>query len=97
MEKVIWSDRALADLGHIVRYIALNNPEAAIRLGQGMIDLTKLLGAFPKMGRIHPKSKRRDRYIPHKGYLIFYHQLDEHHAIEIIRILHGARDLDDLA
>lgn len=38
MEKVIWSDRALADLEHIVRYIAFNNPEAAIRLGQGIID-----------------------------------------------------------
>lgn len=96
MEKVIWTDGALADLGIILRYIARDNPDAALRLGQNILELTKLLSAFPKMGRVYPKSQRKSRCIPHKSYLIIYHVDEERRMIEIVRILHGARDVSSI-
>jgi toxin ParE1/3/4 len=96
MGKVVWSDGALADLGIILRYIARDNPAAAQRLGQNILEVTKLLSTFPKMGRVYSKSKRKSRCIPHKSYLIFYNEDEGRRTIEILRILHGARDVSPL-
>ena len=96
MEKVIWTDRALADLGVILRYVARDNPEAAQRLGQNILEVTNLLSSFPKMGRIYPKSSRKSRCMPHKNYLIIYQEDENRRMIEILRILHGARNLENL-
>ncbi|MBI2498262.1 MAG: type II toxin-antitoxin system RelE/ParE family toxin, partial [Opitutae bacterium] len=41
--KVIWSDDAIADLAAIVRHIAADNPAAAARTGQTILESTRLL------------------------------------------------------
>jgi toxin ParE1/3/4 len=44
---VILSPKAVGDLEKIVRYIALNNPEAARKVGQKLLDKTKELSQSP--------------------------------------------------
>jgi toxin ParE1/3/4 len=39
--KIILSPKAVGDLEAIVRYIALNNPEAASSVGQNLLNKTK--------------------------------------------------------
>jgi plasmid stabilization system protein ParE len=47
---VILSLKAVGDLEAIVRYIGLNNPEAARKVGQNLLNKTKELGQFPFKG-----------------------------------------------
>jgi toxin ParE1/3/4 len=53
--KVILSLRAIQDLEEIVRYISVDNPRAAERLGYALIDAALSLGTFPERGRIVPE------------------------------------------
>ena len=48
--KVIWSDEAIAGLRGICSYIARNNPEAALRMGNGILDHVRILARFPFIG-----------------------------------------------
>jgi toxin ParE1/3/4 len=48
---VILSPKAVGDLEKIVRYIALNNPEAARKVGQNLLEKTKELSQFPFKGQ----------------------------------------------
>ena len=45
--KVIWSEAAIADLNDICSYIAQHNPQAAHRLGRGILDHVRILASFP--------------------------------------------------
>src|SRR5258708_14673594 len=47
--KVIWSDGAITDLHGICTYIARDNPEAASRMGNGILDHVRILAQFPFM------------------------------------------------
>ena len=35
--KIIWSDAAIADVEEACSYVAQNDPQAAVRLGRGII------------------------------------------------------------
>ncbi|MDR9900957.1 type II toxin-antitoxin system RelE/ParE family toxin [Aetokthonos hydrillicola Thurmond2011] len=79
------------DLLEIWSYIAQNNVEAADRIFDKIDQKCQLLSTTPKAG------VRRDDLVPgllcliEGNYLIFYRIIDE--TIEILRILHGARNL----
>lgn len=55
MAEVIWAEPALQQLDAIAEYIALDNPAAASRLVQEVLDKTERLEAFPQSGRIPPE------------------------------------------
>jgi toxin ParE1/3/4 len=86
---------AKADLANIVDYLAF---PAAERFVEAVKHDFELLRQFPGAGGIrkHPSASLRGlRSWPVKGfrkYLIFY--VPRERAIEIIRILHGAQDVD---
>lgn len=52
------------------------------------------LAEEPLLGPARPDLGDRLRYMPHDRYLIFY--VVRHDGIEIVRVLHGARRLEDL-
>jgi len=93
--EVVFSSRARADLREIAAYIADDNPSRAESfvndLEQTCIDLANMPRAFPLVPRYRNRGYRRRSY---RGYLIFYVVLGE--FIEIVRILHGARDYSRL-
>ncbi|RBP33948.1 plasmid stabilization system protein ParE [Marinobacter pelagius] len=55
MAEVIWTEPALQELNAIAEYIALDNPAAASRLVQEVLDKTERLENFPQSGRIPPE------------------------------------------
>lgn len=55
MAKVIWTEPALQELDAIAEYIALDNPDAASHLVQGVFEKTERLEDFPQFGRIPPE------------------------------------------
>ena len=51
-----------------------------------------VLGQYPKMGRDRSDIVPGVRSFPVGNYLIFYREISQ--GVEIIRVLHGARNLD---
>ena len=85
---------ALQDLDEIWDYIAQDNPPAADEL-LGMIEeKCCLLAEYPNLGtscdNLHPSL----RFLPVGKYLLFYMPLEN--GIDLVRVLHGARDLESL-
>jgi toxin ParE1/3/4 len=88
--EIVFSPQALEDLGEAVRYIARDNPEAAERVGNALIDRVLVLRKFPMLGP--PYRKRQGvRTLVSGPYMIFYRVLEKEERIEILRYWHAAR------
>lgn len=86
------------DLEEIATYIGNEDPAAAARFIATTTHAFRDLLNMPQVGaRVGASDSRlsglRRRRVPRFGiYLIFYRVTDE--AVEIIRVLHGARDIE---
>lgn len=91
--KVIWSDAAIADLHDISSYIARHDPQAAGRMGRGILDHVRILGSFPFIGPTYPRGSRGSlREIVFRSYRIFYDVSELPRSVEILHVWHGARE-----
>lgn len=91
--KVIWSDAAIADLHDICSYIARHDPQAAGRVGRGILDHVRILASFPLIGPTYPRGARGSlREIVYRSYRIFYDVAESSHSVEILHVWHGARE-----
>ena len=88
------STEAQADLEEIWWYIAEENEQAADLLIDEIIERFPRLAQFPKMGRKRAEILKGLRSFPVQRYTIFYRLVDE--GIEVIRVLHSARDIEKL-
>jgi toxin ParE1/3/4 len=91
---VVFSPAAEADLDDIWLNIALENPAAADRLIDSVQQRTGQLSEFPELGRSRPDIADAARSLNVGNYLILYRI--EARTVEIVRIVHGARDLTTL-
>ena len=93
--KIIFSPQAIADLETAVRFIAKENPEAAVRFGNELIDRVAILGNFPLLGPPYPK--RPDvRKLVSRPYVIFYRVREADNSVDILRYWHGSQQKPDL-
>ncbi|MCA1662523.1 MAG: type II toxin-antitoxin system RelE/ParE family toxin [Novosphingobium sp.] len=90
---VAFSDEARRDLEEIGDHIARENPNRAEsfikELVEKCLDLANFPQAFPLVERYARLGIRKRRY---RSYLIFYRTTDD--RVEIVHVLHGARDYD---
>lgn len=100
MKAVVFNPVAVDDLEEIVNYIAQDNVVAADEVRRDILDTAESLGEQPGLG-IRPRfSAPRfadTRFLPslqYPTYLLFYRELSE--EVEVLRILHGARNLPPL-
>ncbi len=90
--KTFLSDEALSDLERIVAYIAFDNPQAAQRVGDELLDAALSLETFPERGRVVPEIRRPElREIVVRSYRVIYRLNKQDSSIEIVRFWHGAR------
>ena len=88
--KIIFSPQAIADLESAVRFIAAENPDAAVRLGNALIDRVAILENFPLLGP--PYAKRPGvRKLVSRPYIIFYRFRESENSVDILRYWHGAQ------
>jgi toxin ParE1/3/4 len=85
---------AKKDLDDIWLEIAQDKIDAADRFIDFVTDKFPLLASFPKMGRARDDLEPGLRSFPVKNYLILYRLVKT--RIEIVRVVHGARDLKAL-
>ena len=88
--KIIFAPQAVADLEGAVKYIAKDNPEAALRVGNALIDTVAILENFPQLGKPYPKRPGVRRLVS-RPYVIFYRINERQQTVEILRYWHGAR------
>ncbi len=90
--QVAFSSSARRDLRDIVRYIAMDSPERAVRFGQFLVGNTKRLADFPEMGRVVPEfDDPAIREIIVRSYRVI-HRVDHGDCrIDVARFWHGAR------
>ncbi len=91
MPRVRRTRQARQDVAQLWRYIAERNFDAAERWLSAVDDAVQLLGRFPGIGQRRPELGTGLQSYPVGNYLIFFRQGKD--AIEILRVLHGARDL----
>ena len=87
--------RAEDDLAGIVDYIAADNPGRADSFSDEILERCAAIADAPRACMQRPDLGRDLRCCPHGNYLIFY-RVDAH-EVQIVRVLHAARDLQDLA
>lgn len=95
--KVGLTEEARNDLGAAVRFIAVEgqNPEAALRLGNELLDVTLSLAKFPRRGSA---VRRRPgmRKLSHRFWLIFYQVNEAEQWVEVVRIWDGRKNPAEL-
>ena len=74
-------------------YLAQNDSIAADLLLAKVLDKFPMLAQFPEMGRSRKEFSEELRSFPVKPYIIFYKRMEHH--IEIVRILHQFRDIEN--
>lgn len=95
MLEVFFSPASVTDLEEIRDYIAARNPDAAARLLDAIEETCNRFGQHPKIGTSRDDLFPGIRVFPvKKNYAVFYRVLDD--AIEIVRVVHAARDFDRL-
>lgn len=87
--KIRLTKAAIADLREAQAYVALDNPNAALKLALKIEKAVALIGQRPNIGRPTPAQGVREWSVPGLPYVIPYRVLDE--VIEIIRIWHTSR------
>jgi toxin ParE1/3/4 len=88
------SDLAKSDLDEIWFYIAQDNPDAADKFIRAIVSRFPKLAAIPELGRQRKELSSRLRSFSIGNYVIFYCPGES--GIEIVRVLHGARDFPPL-
>ena len=88
--KVLIADSALADLKEIVEFVAEDNREAAIRLGEKLVAHALSLSTMPERFPFHDE-RRGIRKMPLPPFLIFYACDETASVVNILHFWHGAR------
>lgn len=96
MTDIVISRRAKADFKSIWRYIAEDNATAADHLLLVIDDKIEQLRQFPEIGAIRDDIRPGARMLVHGNYLVLYEYDRENSLINIITVVHGARDLGAL-
>jgi toxin ParE1/3/4 len=86
--------QAEEDLIEIWIYIAQDNPGEADRVLDDIEDRFFALANNPLIGRLRPDIAPELRYFTVGNYLILYRTLPD--GVQIVRVIHGARDLPHL-
>lgn len=88
------SPEAQEDLIEIWSYIAQFSEEAADKIIDAIYQKADLLARSPYMGKERSELHPCLRSFVIEKYVLFYRPIDN--GIEVVRVLHGARDIDQL-
>ena len=89
---IVWTEPAVDSLQAIHDYIARDNAFYAGLFTQRLIEIAESLQDLPERGRLVPEAGNADmRELLFQHYRIIYRLRAE--IIEILAIVHGARDL----
>jgi toxin ParE1/3/4 len=92
MHRLVFAERAQADLLEAWLYIAEDNPAAADKVLDTLEQEAKLLLLQPLMGRARPELGSAVRSWPSATPYVLFYEVDES-ELTVLRVLHHARDV----
>jgi len=84
-----WLRRAEYDLEEVEKYIAQDNPKAAVEMVFKILSAVDRLNHFPGIGRAGRVNGTKELVIDGTPYIVPYRKRGE--RIEILRVYHSAR------
>jgi toxin ParE1/3/4 len=100
MTKIRWSEVALRDVRSLKRYIAQDSPFYARQFCERLMATVDKLAEFPQIGRRVPEadeSSEEIRELIYRDYRILYWVEPGADCVQILAVIHGARDLAGMA
>jgi toxin ParE1/3/4 len=94
MPTIVKSPRAREDLIEIWEFIAADDEHSADEFVAIIDEKFRVLAERPSIGRLRNELVEGLRIFPIGRYVIFYLAIPD--GIEIVRVLHGARDVDSI-
>ena len=93
MSRFVLTPAAEGDLLKIIEYLEGDNPSAVLKVVDALDQAMQRLAENPGIGHVRPDLTGEDvRFWPVFKYLVIYRQ--ETKPLEIIRVLHGRRDVE---
>ena len=93
--KIVWTEPAVEDLRELHAYIARDSEMYASGFVERIILAAERLVEYPNSGRVVPENNDHSvREILYQHYRIIYRVRTEY--IEMLTVIHGARDLEEL-
>jgi addiction module RelE/StbE family toxin len=92
--RVLIAESAIADLREIVEFVAEDDPFAAGKLGEKLIEHALSLSVFPARHPFYDKT-RSIRKLAVPPYLIYYVTDEPSRLVNILHFWHGARRSPD--
>lgn len=93
MPAIRYAARANLDLAEIAAYVAGDNPERARALVARIRERCQRLRTFPQCGRPRPELGPGVRSVGIGRIGVYYRVRDRGRVVEILRVLHGSRDI----
>jgi toxin ParE1/3/4 len=87
--RIVWAPRAQRRLQEIVNFIAADQPAAAQRVLDQLLEAARTLGEHPHLGRRGRFRGTRELTVAHTPYLLIYRVRDE--LLEVLTIFDGRR------
>lgn len=91
MKPLVFSEVSIDDLEGVLRYIARDKPDAAVRFVQRLEAECGMLAQFPEIGTRRSDLAEELRLFSFRGYGIYYRDLADQVRIE--RVLRGSQDV----
>ena len=83
---IVWSPRAIEHLAHLRDYIAADNPNAANRIANALLEAAERLAQLPNLGRPGRVAGTRELVIPGTPYIIAYRPRGD--RLEVVAVFH---------
>jgi toxin ParE1/3/4 len=87
--KIFWLEKTLIDIEEVYEFIASDNPLAAEKEINKVLEAVKRLPENPGMGKAGRVAKTRELVVAGTPYIVIYRV--KGNRLEILRIFHGAR------
>jgi addiction module RelE/StbE family toxin len=87
--RVEWLRAALRNLNAVAEYISRDNPAAAARTVEAIVDTIENLKRFPGSGRPGRVAGTRELVISGTSYIVPYRVRGD--VVQLIRVFHAAR------
>ena len=84
----LWRPAAIADRKSIIAYIAQDNPQAAIEMGDMLMEKAAMLDQHPMLGRVGRVKGTRELVV-HPNYILIYRIV--RNVAEVLRVKHAAQ------
>ncbi|MBE7446390.1 MAG: type II toxin-antitoxin system RelE/ParE family toxin [Planctomycetia bacterium] len=94
MAKINWTSEAERWLRDIYDYIAEDNPDAAIRVVEGIYEKAQTLHRFPELGHKYDEKPDQNIRILLYGHYRIAYLIKPDDNIDILGIFHSALEID---